>query len=458
MTILLPVRLGLLLCAIALIAVPAAAGAPPVVTAHASPSSGAAPLDVTLTADGAAASYHWNLGDGSTADGQTVQHTYAAGAWTATVTAQAADGETATSSVTVTATGVTLQTPSKSRYAKRALFRGSVVPAAAGVRVTVAGPHGPVGRATTNAAGRFTLRAPVRYAGDYAARAGTAVSAPVGISIIPQLQTRLVGSGARGSLYLLAVSVRPADAGTMSIVIKRGDRTLVDHTWTRAVRVKLDTRKLWTYGISVAVVPNAGYVAVTHVLRARVVLPTLSFGAQSSSVARLGGQLRALHIAAPYTSTFDSRMLDSVYAFEKIENLPRTGIVDPTFWRRLAVATIPKPRYADPADHLEVDKPQQVLFVVRDSRVALIVPVSTAGLPGRFTPVGRFSIIRKVDGFDPSPLGTLFDPMYFTGGYAIHGNPSVPPYPASHGCVRVPMWLAAQLFETNPYGETVYVY
>ena len=80
------------------------------------------------------------------------------------------------------------------------------------------------------------------------------------------------------------------------------------------------------------------------------------------------------------------------------------------------------------------------------------------GIAGYFTPVGRFSIYRKVTGFDNSPLGTLFDPMYFTGGYAIHGNPSVPPYPASHGCVRVPMWIAPYLYATNPYGETVYVY
>jgi lipoprotein-anchoring transpeptidase ErfK/SrfK len=48
--------------------------------------------------------------------------------------------------------------------------------------------------------------------------------------------------------------------------------------------------------------------------------------------------------------------------------------------------------------------------------------------------------------------------MYFTGGYAIHGNPSVPPYPASHGCVRVPMWVAPLLYATTPYGQTVYVY
>ena len=36
--------------------------------------------------------------------------------------------------------------------------------------------------------------------------------------------------------------------------------------------------------------------------------------------------------------------------------------------------------------------------------------------------------------------------MYFLRGFAIHGYPSVPPYPASHGCVRVPMWIAQQLY------------
>jgi lipoprotein-anchoring transpeptidase ErfK/SrfK len=48
--------------------------------------------------------------------------------------------------------------------------------------------------------------------------------------------------------------------------------------------------------------------------------------------------------------------------------------------------------------------------------------------------------------------------MYFTGGYAIHGNPSVPPYPASHGCVRVPMWAAPVLYDEMPDGTVVYVY
>ena len=141
-----------------------------------------------------------------------------------------------------------------------------------------------------------------------------------------------------------------------------------------------------------------------------------------------------------------------------MNGLPRTGVVDNRFWRALSSPRAAHPRFARPQAHLEVNKGLQVLYVVRSGGVALIVPISTAGLPGAYTPVGRFAVYRKVVGFDPSPLGTLYDPLYFTGGYAIHGNPSVPPYPASHGCVRVPMWVAPYLYRTIPYGETVYVY
>jgi lipoprotein-anchoring transpeptidase ErfK/SrfK len=48
--------------------------------------------------------------------------------------------------------------------------------------------------------------------------------------------------------------------------------------------------------------------------------------------------------------------------------------------------------------------------------------------------------------------------MYFLCGFAIHGYPSVPAYPASHGCVRVPMWLAPRLYRQHSHGAVVYVY
>src|SRR5205085_1606732 len=142
-------------------------------------------------------------------------------------------------------------------------------------------------------------------------------------------------------------------------------------------------------------------------------------------------------------------VLDGLYAFQKVQGLPRTGVADAATWAALLHPRLPKPRYPEPSNHLEVDKVHQVLYVVRGGAVSTIVPVSTAGVPGDYTPTGRFAIYRKVTGFDPSPLGVLYDPMYFTGGYAIHGNPSVPPYPASHGCIRVPMWVIPALYATN---------
>jgi lipoprotein-anchoring transpeptidase ErfK/SrfK len=209
----------------------------------------------------------------------------------------------------------------------------------------------------------------------------------------------------------------------------------------------------------VRVQPAQGYVVSGRSLSFGVALPRLALGSRGAAVSELASRLRALHYAVPDTgSVFNTELLDSLYAFEKVQGLPRTGILDNRAWAVLDHAQVPTPRYASPASHLEVDKGHQVLYVVRGGKLALISPVSTAGIPGYFTPTGRFAIYRKVVGFDASPLGTLYDPMYFVGGYAIHGNPSVPPYPASHGCVRVPMWLAPSLFASNPYGETVYVY
>jgi lipoprotein-anchoring transpeptidase ErfK/SrfK len=93
-----------------------------------------------------------------------------------------------------------------------------------------------------------------------------------------------------------------------------------------------------------------------------------------------------------------------------------------------------------------------VLFLVRDGRVAVVVHVST-GATGN-TPVGMWHVYSKVPGWS----WVLWYPNYFLRGFAIHGYPSVPAYPASHGCVRVPMWVAPSLYAQIPYGDAVYVY
>jgi PKD repeat protein len=435
-----------------------AAAAPPEVTVQVSQAEGGAPLTVTLTAVGTADSFHWDFGDGAAADGRSVQHTYRAGRWTATLTARGGS-DTVSKTASVTAYGLSLSGPERVRYNRRATFRGSLVPPDVGASVTVSGPTGVTVHTKTRNDGTFRARARVTHPGAWTVALGDiAESEPLQVHVVPQLRTGLLGSGARGSRLVLAASVRPKDAGGLAVAITRGGNRIVDKTFSSPLRLKLDTRRLSTYRIRVAVDPNEGFTNAVHVLRAAVVLPRLAYGSRGAAVAQLASRLHELHYAAPFTATFDSRLLDAVYAFQKVQDLPRTGIVDAALWRRLSAPRRPAALYVQPANHIEIDKPHQVLYVVRSEKIALIIPVSTAGLAGRFTPVGRFAIYRKVTGFDPSPLGTLFDPMYFTGGYAIHGNPSVPPYPASHGCVRVPMWIAPYLYDTNPYGETVYVY
>jgi N-acetylmuramoyl-L-alanine amidase len=139
-----------------------------------------------------------------------------------------------------------------------------------------------------------------------------------------------------------------------------------------------------------------------------------------------------------------------VLAFEAVTGLPRTGRVDARTWRRLVNASVPRARY--PGTHLEISKGRQVLYAVKNGQVELVIHVST-GATGN-TPLGHFHIYRKIVGWD----WVLWYPMYFLRGFAVHGYPEVPSYPASHGCVRVPMWIAPRLFQSFFVGESVYLY
>lgn len=82
----------------------------------------------------------------------------------------------------------------------------------------------------------------------------------------------------------------------------------------------------------------------------------------------------------------------------------------------------------------------------------------SSGKRGWRTPTGTYRVQRKLYGWRRSPLGLMWKPAYFRGGYAIHGSRSVPRHPASHGCVRVTMsrmnWLSPRL----PIGSTVRVH
>jgi peptidoglycan hydrolase-like protein with peptidoglycan-binding domain len=203
--------------------------------------------------------------------------------------------------------------------------------------------------------------------------------------------------------------------------------------------------------VRLEVTPANGYSTASRTLRGAVIRPSLAPGSRGRGVHVLQRRLVELRYALPGADGhYGLTTYQAVLAFQKVEGLPRTGRIDARTWRRLSSARAPRARY--PGTHLEVSKGRQVLFVVENGRVQLAVHVST-GATGN-TPLGHWRIYRKVSGWS----WVLWYPMYFLRGFAIHGYPEVPAYPASHGCVRVPMWLAPRLFREHRTGQSVYIY
>jgi hypothetical protein len=357
------------------------------------------------------------------------------------------------------ASTLTLKAPKATSYLHRIEFAGRLSPSAPDARVRLL--RGTTLVATGQVRGDGTFRIPVKLAnpGPFHVAWLTLTSNDVTVRIRPRLEAKLVGSRVTGAPLRLEATLEPAEAGAVRVQVIRAGSVDFDRRYPGVARVALGTSRIGAVRVRVTTIPKPGYDWLHQELTAKLLPPTLSVGMTSPAVTLLARQLSALHYVVPSLSpTFSDDFIQSVYAFQKVQGLERTGSVDAALWTRLENPRIPQPRFRDPADHIEVDKTHQVLYIVRGGQIALISPVSTAGIAGYYTPEGRFAIYRKVTGYDTSPLGVLLDPMYFVGGYAIHGNPSVPPYPASHGCIRVPNFVIYRLFSSEPYGETVYVY
>jgi hypothetical protein len=354
---------------------------------------------------------------------------------------------------------LTLKAPPATRFGHRIEFVGRVVPAVPGARIRLYRRETLVTAHAAREDGSFRIPVKLERPGPFHVSWNGVASPSVTIRIHPLLSARLIGPGVVGKPLAVVVRIRPATAGPIRVRATRNGHSVSSRLVYGAGRVGVATASLGDVAVHVETLPGPGYAAVTRELHAALRPPLLAYGVSSPAMVQLLRSLAALHYAVPrIQASFDSDVLESVYAFEKVQGLERTGAVDSAFWSRLESPFEPAPHYREPASHIEVSKTKQVLYVVRGGEIVLISPVSTAGISGYYTPVGRFAIYRKVPGYDPSPLGVLYKPMYFTGGYAVHGNPSVPPYPASHGCVRVPNFVIERLYRTEPYGETVYVY
>jgi hypothetical protein len=375
---------------------------------------GSAPLAVTFTATCESAVYTWDFGDSRRDAGRTVTHVFPAGYWRPTLTSDSGTE----AAQPVTSISLVLSGPAKARYAQRVTLRAKVIPR---LPVTLNGRR--------FVAGKLSVR--VLGAAPWTAHVGN-VSGTIRIRVTPKLVVRVAGSPLVGAKLRVIATLHPAAAGT--VIAPKA----IDTSVPRLARVEVRTR------------PAAGWAAVHETVTAQIVSPTLRYGDQGPSVRELERQLAQEHYAIRRDGSFGSEDLEAVYAFQKVHGLARTGVVDAALWRRILASGTPAARY--PGDHVEIDKTRQVLFVVRGGQVVLAVATST-GATGN-TPLGMWHVYRKVGGFD----WVLYYPSYFLRGFAVHGYPDVPPYPASHGCARIPMWIATTVYSMIPEGSTVYVY
>jgi lipoprotein-anchoring transpeptidase ErfK/SrfK len=157
----------------------------------------------------------------------------------------------------------------------------------------------------------------------------------------------------------------------------------------------------------------------------------------------------------------------SVVAFQKVNRLGRDGVVGPITRKALERPRAPRPRSTKAGFHVEADLTLQVVYMVKDGKIQEILDASSASgqtytVDGdvrlAVTPQGSFVIQRKIDAWRRSKLGLLYRPAYFIGGYALHGAPSVPPFPASHGCIRITTTAMDRWFAKLPVGTPMLVY
>ena len=167
----------------------------------------------------------------------------------------------------------------------------------------------------------------------------------------------------------------------------------------------------------------------------------------------------------PVDGVFDPATRFALVAFQKWERRPITGRLTIDELEAIRKSETPSPRDGD-YEHVEVDIDRQVLLMMDGKGGMRVLPVSSGTdkpffYDGQesiaYTPRGRFVVYEKIPGYDENFPGVYYA-NYISGGIAIHGYPQVPAQPASHGCIRIPLFAATEVSKRMPVGTIVLVY
>ncbi len=210
--------------------------------------------------------------------------------------------------------------------------------------------------------------------------------------------------------------------------------------------------------LSIRVTHDASAALGPFVARARTVdvLPRrVTPRSGGASIRALQRRLRRLGYVTGSAGRFDARTARAVLAFRKVTGMARTTSASTEVMRALASGrgrfAIRFPRHGR---HIEADLSRQVIALIEGGRVRRIYPTSS-GAPSTPTILGSFKVYSKTPGTNAKGM---VHSAYFIRGYATHGYASVPIYPASHGCLRLPIPDAKPVFNWIKIGTPVDVY
>jgi peptidoglycan hydrolase-like protein with peptidoglycan-binding domain len=300
------------------------------------------------------------------------------------------------------------------------------------------------------------------------AQAPTPAPAPAPAAATLSLRAeRLMAPGfaVRGQRWRVRGAVTPFVAGqAVSVVIAVGGRKV--KAQTEAIQATPGGRGTFVTSVKVnrpgrvtvrAVHPATPELAAARAraVKVRVVRASAGPGSRGPLVRALQRRLARVGYAVTTTGSYDARTARGVLAFRKVTGMNRTSSASEDVFRRLLKGGGAfRVRYPKAGRHVEADLSRQVLALIEGRRVVRIYPTST-GAAATPTVLGSYRVYMKTPGTNGSGM---VDSNYFIRGYAIHGYPSVPTFPASHGCLRVPIPDARPIFNWLRQGDGVIVY
>jgi peptidoglycan hydrolase-like protein with peptidoglycan-binding domain len=178
-------------------------------------------------------------------------------------------------------------------------------------------------------------------------------------------------------------------------------------------------------------------------------------GERGVKVLLLQRALFAQHYATPVTGYYDDATARAVLAFRKANDMSRDGYAtNEVYAKLLRDQGAFKLRYPKAGKHVEFDWSRQVLVLAQNGKPYRTYHTSS-GKPSTPTVFGSYRFYLKTPGTNAKGM---VDSSYFIGGYAIHGYADVPAYPASHGCLRVPIPNALQIYNWIDIGDQIFLY